>query len=675
MDAAQAFRERVRQAVGDANLQGALDRNAVRRRQGWEAAFAALPDAEAARREARRVRQATLENLDPLLAEFRRQSARNGVHVHDAATAAEACSLVVEIARRSGVRRVAKSKSILSEEIGLNAALERAGLQVVETDLGEFIVQLRGEAPSHITAPAIHLTRDDVGRTFTEHLGVPFTADIEALTALARRTLRKEFLRADMGVSGANFGVAQTGTLCLVTNEGNGRMVTTLPRIHVALMGMERLVPTLEDLARMLVVLPRAATGQTQTSYVTFLQTPRRPDESEGPAERHVILVDNGRLRMRATPMAEALLCIRCGACLNACPVYREIGGHAYASVYPGPIGSVVAPSIFGLTAFGHLARASTLCGACREACPVDIDLPRLLLELRHETVRAAPASRRSWRWAMRSFSWVTATTTRYRFALRSAALLLSMWPRLNGWIRRLPPPLSAWTHGRDFPVPALRPFRDRWRDLAGRAEPQTAAAPSGPTTLPRGERPEFVVDAREVFVAQAKAAGAEVVRTTREGLSASAAAVLADDKGSAILVSDRLDPAMVLLLDGLPARELEWVEAAADQDRSGFEDVPAGVTGVEAALADTGSLVLLSGEGRSLLASLLPRLHLAVVPASRIRPSLAAWLQEGGDRRITSVSQAVLVTGPSRTADIEMTLTVGVHGPGRLVILLVEDA
>jgi L-lactate dehydrogenase complex protein LldF len=377
---------------------------------------------------------------------------------------------------------------------------------------------------------------------------------------------------------------------------------------------------------------------------------------------------------MSASPLAEALLCIRCGACLNACPVYREIGGHAYASVYPGPIGSVVAPSIFGLTAFGHLARASTLCGACREACPVDIDLPRLLLELRHESVQVAPADRRGWRWAMRSFAWVTATTTRYRFALRSAARLLSMWPKRNGWIRRLPPPLSAWTHGRDFPVPALRPFRDRWRDLAGRTEPRASAAPSGPTTLPRGERRALVVDALQGFVAQAKAAGAEVVRTTWSDLPTSAAAALADDKGSAILLSDRLDPPIAHLLDGLPARGLGWVEAAADHDRLGLEEVTAGLTGVEAALADTGSLVLLSGKGRSLLASLLPRLHVAVVPASKIRPSLAAWLQEGGGRRITSASQTVLVTGPSRTADIEMTLTVGVHGPARLVILLVED-
>ena len=379
----QAFRARAQAALADTNLQGALERNAVRRREGWEAAFGALPDAAGARRDARLVRASTLERLDELLALFRLRLEEHGVLVHQAASAAEACKLIVDIARSHQARRVVKSKSMVSEEIGLNAALEQAGLDVVETDLGEFIVQLRGEAPSHITAPAIHLTREDVGATFAERLGVPFTADVESLTAVARRTLRAAFLQADLGISGVNFGVAETGTLCLVTNEGNGRMVTSLPPVHVALMGVERIVPSLEDLARLLVVLPRAATGQAQTSYVTLVQSARRPADGEGPNERHVILVDNGRLQMRQSPMAEALLCIRCGACLNACPVYREIGGHSYGSIYPGPIGSVIAPALFGMAAFGHLARASTLCGACREACPIDIDLPRLLLEVR----------------------------------------------------------------------------------------------------------------------------------------------------------------------------------------------------------------------------------------------------------------------------------------------------
>src|SRR5512134_3848818 len=271
---------------------------------------------------------------------------------------------------------IAKAKSMISEEIDLNPALEAEGIRVVETDLGEYIVQLRHERPGHILTPAVHLRRDDVGKLFHEKLGIPYTEDIPTLTNTARKVLRDVFLTADVGISGVNFGIAETGGICLVTNEGNGRMVTTMPRTHIALMGMERLVPTLDDLALMLSLLPRSATGQKLSVYTQLLHSPLAGQE------RHIIILDNGRTRLRNSPLAESLYCIRCGACLNACPVFRELRGHAYGSVYPGPIGSVISAGFFG-SDFVPLPQASSLCGACKEPCPVDIDLPKLLTRVR----------------------------------------------------------------------------------------------------------------------------------------------------------------------------------------------------------------------------------------------------------------------------------------------------
>jgi L-lactate dehydrogenase complex protein LldF len=336
------------------------------------------------------VRAEVIARLDEYLQTFSAKAAKNGLIVHRAADADEAVNLVLQIAGTSAAGKlVAKSKSMVSEEIELNHALEREGARVVETDLGEYIVQLRGEKPAHIITPAVHLRRHEVGQLFQEKLGIPFTDDISVLTSAARKLLREVFLTADVGISGVNFGVAETGTLCIVTNEGNGRMVTTVPPVHIALMGMERLVPTLDDLALMLSLLPRSATAQKLTVYTQLLHSPRRPDEVDGALQRHLIIVDNGRSRIRNSRLQESLYCIRCGACLNACPVFREIGGHAYIGAdgkiapYPGPIGSVVSPGLLGLERFGHLAQASSLCGACKDACPVDIDLPRLLTDVR----------------------------------------------------------------------------------------------------------------------------------------------------------------------------------------------------------------------------------------------------------------------------------------------------
>jgi L-lactate dehydrogenase complex protein LldF len=350
---------------------------------------------------------------------------------------------------------------MVSEEIEINPALEAAGVRAVETDLGEFIVQLRGEKPSHLITPAVHLRREDVSALFEKEFGMPPTLDVPAMTAVAREQLRRVFFGAQVGLSGVNFGVAETGTLALVTNEGNGRLCTTLPRVHIALMGLERLVPTLADLEVMLRLLPRSATAQKLSAYVSLLSGPRRAGEPDGPEELHVILLDNGRSRTLGGELAESLLCIRCGACLNVCPVYRQIGGHAYGSTYGGPIGAVVSPALFGAE-FGELADASTLCGACRDICPVRIDIPQMLL-----TVRGQPAQEKrapAWlRLGMRAYRWFAAAPGRFRLAQALAAFGTRLLAR-GGYVRRLPWPLDAWTQRRDFPAFARETFRAKWK-------------------------------------------------------------------------------------------------------------------------------------------------------------------------------------------------------------------
>jgi L-lactate dehydrogenase complex protein LldF len=461
------FQQRITQALGNPTLQLALDRNAERRVAGRNQRFAELPDAEAVRDRGRAIRIETLSHLDRYLEQFAANVERRGGRVHWAADAAEARAIILGIVRaatptppHSHTPLVAKSKSMVSEEIALNHALEAAGIRAVETDLGEFIVQLRRETPSHLITPAVHLRREDVSELFHKEFGMKPTLDVEAMTAVARAELRRVFFGADVGLSGVNFGVAETGTIAIVTNEGNARLCTTLPRVHVALMGLERLVPTLADLEVMLRLLPRSATAQKLTSYVSLLTGPRRPDEPDGPEELHVVLLDNGRSRVLGSELAESLLCIRCGACLNVCPVYREIGGHAYGSTYGGPIGSVLSPALFGPD-FGELANASSLCGACRDICPVRIDIPTMLLAVRGQPAaeRRAPlwlkVGMKAWRWAM-------ATPTRYRAAQALAAIGTRLLSR-DGRIHALPPPLNTWTARRDFPVFARESFRARW--------------------------------------------------------------------------------------------------------------------------------------------------------------------------------------------------------------------
>jgi L-lactate dehydrogenase complex protein LldF len=471
-----SFYRRAEDALGDAQLHAALRLVTDRVQDARAAALGRLPAADTWRDHARRLRAHTLSRLDHYLDQFVTQVQARGGHVYYAATADDAVRYVTELARARGLKRAVKSKSMISEEIHLNDHLARAGVDVVETDLGEWVIQLAGDRPSHIVAPIIHWSRAQVADLFRRTRGATDAdlADVGAMTQFARRQLRPAFLDADLGISGVNFGVAETGSLCICTNEGNGRLVTTVPRVHVAMMGIERLVPTPRDLGVMLQVLGRSATGQNITVYSNVITGPNRAGsdraESDGPDELHVVLVDNGRSRVLASSNAEILYCIRCGACLNACPVYQEIGGHAYGSVYPGPVGAVLTPALWGQADAQDLPHASSLCGACREVCPVRIDIPRMLLGLRAEGAAAGRGP--AWiRQGLRLFRWAAQRPWAFSLGGRLAARASRM-AASSGWIRRLPGPLEGWTQSRDFPAMAGDSFQDRWkrRSPGGRA-------------------------------------------------------------------------------------------------------------------------------------------------------------------------------------------------------------
>jgi len=471
------FHSKIRTAIADENLQTALDRNAESRFAARSTAFASLTeDLQTLRQRAHAVRAEVIADHERYLEEFTANARTNGFIVHQAADAAQARQIVLEIARKHDARLIAKSKTMVSEEIELNHALEAAGIRPVETDLGEYIVQLREEPPSHIIAPAVHLRREDVGETFHEKLGIPLTYDIPTMTDAARAALRETFISADIGLSGVNFGVAEGGAITLVTNEGNGRMVTTLPKVHIALMGIERLVSSYDDLALMLTLLPRSSSGQQISVYTQIIQGPRREDEIDGAVERHIVLVDNGRSGVRGTPLNDILFCIRCGACLNACPVFREIGGHAYTGIhgdytpYPGPIGSALSPVLFDQENFGHLAQASTLCGACKEACPVDIDLPTMLLRVRGGGKKLDQALDRTRRpqgiprpvgWGLRLFTWFASGPRRFALAQKLAGVFSRIWSPRTEWMSL--PAFTGWGYSKDFPRPAGKTFRERW--------------------------------------------------------------------------------------------------------------------------------------------------------------------------------------------------------------------
>jgi L-lactate dehydrogenase complex protein LldF len=459
------FNARGRVALKDEFLHDSLAMAQTRLAGSRTATLAALPDAPELRERAYAIKQDVIAHLDTYLERLADAVEHTGGHVHFASDDADAIAYISGIVTRRGARTIVKSKSMATEEIELNHRLEELhpGLEIVETDLGEWIIQLRGEPPSHIIAPAVHLNRFQVAETFSQVAGEPVPPNVEDLMQFARRRLRQKFLAAEIGISGANFAIAETGTIVMVTNEGNGRLVTSLPPVHIAVVGIEKLLPHVADLSVFLQLLARSGTGQKLTVFTNLITGPRRPGESDGPEEFHLVLLDNGRSQILGTEFDEALYCIRCGACLNVCPVYRQVGGHVYGSTYSGPIGAVITPLLKGDAAAKDLPNASSLCGACWEACPVGIPLHDLLLKLRNREAREGLAGRDQ-ALLFGGFAQAMAHPAAYR--LGAAAGRIAQVPFIAaGSIRRAPRPANRWTNTRDLPPIAGASFRDRWKE------------------------------------------------------------------------------------------------------------------------------------------------------------------------------------------------------------------
>jgi L-lactate dehydrogenase complex protein LldF len=456
-----SLKERVHNSLGDEFLRKAVRFTVERLRKGKALSASKLGRWEEWRERGEAVRRHAIANLDYYLAEFVKNARARGTQVHFAADGEEALSIALEIAKKRGAKLVAKSKSMVSEELHFNQRFASQDIECVETDLGEWIVQLAGEIPSHIILPAIHKNRAQIRELFEKDGAQGLSLETSDLAGYARKRLREMFLKADIGMTGCNFAVAETGSVAIFTNEGNGRMVTTLPGTHLVLMGMERIVPALADLELMANLLPRSATGQKLTTYLSVMQGPCQAGELDGPEEVHVIILDNGRSRQLGDPEFQDLLnCIRCGACLNVCPVYAQVGGHAYNSPYSGPIGAVLTPRLKEDKASAELANASSLCGACTEACPVKIPLHDMLVHLRRKNVEAGFAPKAEGL-AFGGFGWVFGKAWRYRTAFSLARLGNKLAP----WMAKLMPGMKAWSRHRVPPKPAKQSFREWWRE------------------------------------------------------------------------------------------------------------------------------------------------------------------------------------------------------------------
>jgi L-lactate dehydrogenase complex protein LldF len=453
---AGTFKERAHKALRDKNLKIALDRTTGNARTKRAAAVAAWPNFEDARKQAAAIKDHALDNFAHYLEQFERNALASGAKIYWARDAGEACAAVIDICRQAKAKTATRSKSMLGEEIGLPHALAEAGIRRVETDLAEHIIQLAGETPSHIIWPAAHRTREDVSKLFQQHhRDHLLLTEVEAMVASARHELRDDFFGAEVGISGANYLVAETGAICTITNEGNAELTTTPPRVHIVTAGIEKIVATTEHALQLTRVLVRSATGADLTQYTTFHCGPKREGDRDGPEEFHIVLVDHGRTQM-LEEMPEMLRCVRCGACLNHCVVYRKIGGHAYGGAYPGPMGSALTPVFDGLQEARDLPHACTMNGLCKAVCPVDIPLPTLLRDWRAKSFAAGyepPAVRRG----LNIWAFVATRPRLYRAALSVALPLLRRLGK-DGWIARLPF-APAWTDARDFPMPPKKTF------------------------------------------------------------------------------------------------------------------------------------------------------------------------------------------------------------------------
>src|SRR5215210_3028571 len=460
----EGFNDRARRAVADEQLHDSIELFTHKSVAGRNAVLNALPEAPELRERAYRIKQETMANLDRYLEQMADAVEERGGNVFFAGDGEDVVSYIGDLARRKGAKVITKSKSMATEEIELNRRLEEdyADLEIVETDLGEWIAQLAGDTPSHIVGPILHMNRKRITEVLSQTAGEELPPDVEALGSFARRRLREKFLTADIGITGVNFGVAETGTIATVTNEGNARLVTSVPPVHVVVMGIEKLIPRFTDLSVFVRLLARSGTGQKLTVYTNFVTGPRGEGELDGAQEFHLILMDNGRSKLLGTDFEEALYCIRCGACLNVCPVYRQTGGHAYGSTYSGPIGAVITPLLKGDREAKDLPHASSLCGACWEACPVGIPLHDLLLKLRNRQVEEGLASKAQ-EIAFKGFERTMRSPTLYKISGKAGRVAQRPLLR-NGSVRPVPGPMSGWTSSRDLPPLAEKSFRELWK-------------------------------------------------------------------------------------------------------------------------------------------------------------------------------------------------------------------
>jgi len=464
---AHSFPENSRRALENERLQYMLRKSGTGFQDKRRRAAERLPEFEELRDQGKAIKNHVLENLDVYLEMFEAKVTEQGGRVHWCRTAAEARDTITEICRNAGAKIVTKGKSMIAEEIAINDHLESNGFIPIETDLGEYIIQLRKEPPSHIIAPAFHVSKEEVADAFrAAHTELPKDRPLEEpreLITEARLMLRRRFQEADVGITGANLLIAETGSTVIVTNEGNGDLTQTLPKVHVVLASIEKIVPNLEDAATVLRLLARSATGQEFSAYTTFSTGPRRPGDVDGPAEFHVVLLDNGRSALLGTEFQEVLRCIRCGACMNHCPVYGAVGGHAYGWVYPGPIGSVLDPALIGIKEAGHLPNASTFCGRCEAVCPMRIPLPKMMRHWREkefEQKLQPPAMRRG----LGMWAWFARRPALYHAAAKMAIRALGRFGRGKGRFASLPL-ADGWTRYRDMPAPEGRTFQDLWAE------------------------------------------------------------------------------------------------------------------------------------------------------------------------------------------------------------------
>ena len=463
------FDQNAHLALQDSQLRGALANLAKTFGERRKTAIQSVDNWEGLREKARQIKDETLLHLDKYLEKFVENAEQAGAKIHWAIDGNEANEIILGLIKECNATNVVKAKSMVSEEIHLNAALEKQGIFPVETDLGEWIIQLANETPSHIVVPAIHKTKRQIADLFVEKVGISETEDVDVLTQTARNLLRQKFAESEIGISGVNFGVAETGTILILENEGNIRLTTGVPKTHIAVMGIEKIVPKLTDLDVFLKLLPRSGTGQRLTTYQSLITGIKRDKDAEGPDELHLVLLDNGRSKMLAHPVTrQSLACIRCGACLNACPVYQQIGGHAYGSVYPGPIGAVITPQLIGLEKTKQLPFASSLCGACREVCPVKIDIPELLLHLRAKITEAKPKLIESFAFNLYQKAW--AGNKSYELGTKTARFMQKFVAKdgkvgkVSSLIAKIAPPLGNWTEFRDAPIIAKQSFRELWK-------------------------------------------------------------------------------------------------------------------------------------------------------------------------------------------------------------------